>query len=290
MSRRSCTTARLLAVGLLITTAALPTPARAAEPTSAAEAWKAKNYKEAERLSRRAIEDGNLSPAEVVDNYVRLGASRSMQGKKDQAIAAFRAAAVLNAEFLLPAESDAKVVNLSNKAKLDVASLGSIQLSASMPKNVEPHTAIVVRAELDAEHVRLAQKIGVVAKDGTSGKTHEQSLDSAEQVEFQLPAELALAGAVIKVQVNALDRFSNRLASVDDSVRVNGDGEVAKVVTAPTGADKDKQRKGGGFWASPWPWAIGGTLLLAAGGASAYYFWLRPVDEVTIGPANVTIR
>ena len=44
--------------------------------------------------------------------------------------------------------------------------------------------------------------------------------------------------------------------------------------------------KHGGFWSTAWPYVIGGALIAAGGGATAY-FLLKPPDQVSIGPAQV---
>jgi len=57
----------------------------------------------------------------------------------------------------------------------------------------------------------------------------------------------------------------------------------------PKEVEPDKSsKKGGGFWASPWPYVIGGVAL-AAGGA-AVYLGTRPTDDVMVGGASVRVR
>lgn len=264
-----------------------------ADPSKAVmAAWTKKDWSETERLARRSIEDGNLSPREVVDTYVYLGAARAMQAKKTPAIAAFRAAGALDADFLLPADAGPKVVDYANSARTDVASLGSISLRAQIPKHLEPHTTFIVKATLDAAHLSLAKKMEMLARDGTTGKEYqEEAPQPAENVEFTIPLKLTLPGSVIKVRVDVMDRFRNRLASIEETIEVGG--KNTSTAAKPTSLDRLKEKdqdrkKKGGFWSSPWPYIVGGTLLLAAGGASAYYFWLRPPDQVTVGAPRVT--
>jgi hypothetical protein len=277
----------LLALGM-----AAPASALADPPKPVAEAWAKKDYSETERLARRAIEDGNMSPREVVDSYVYLGSSRAMQSKKAPAIAAFRAAGALDGDFLLPADAGPKAVDYANTARSDVASIGSISFTANIPKHIEPHTTFIIKATLDAAHLSLAKKMELHAKDGTSGKEHQEEATPGELTEYRVPMDLTLPGSVIKVRVDVLDRFRNRLASIEESIEVGGKApEKAGAGGALAGKDAKKaDKKKGGFWSSPWPYIVGGSLLLAAGGASAYYFFLRPPDVVTVGAPRVSTQ
>lgn len=267
---------------------AAPGSAFADPPKPVADAWAKKDYQETERLARRAIEDGSLSPREIVDSYVYLGSARAMQSKKAPSIAAFRAAGALDSDFLLPADVSNKTIDYAKSARADVASIGSISLTAVIPKHIEPHTTFVIKATLDAAHLSLAKKMEMHAKDGTSGKDHTEEATPAELTEYRVPMELTLPGSVVKVRIDVLDRFRNRLASVEETIEVGGKApEKAAGGIASNGKNPKKDGKHkGAFWSSPWPYIVGGSLLLAAGGASAYYF-LRPVDQVTVGVPNV---
>lgn len=266
-----------------------PRAAYADPPRAVLEAWTKKDFNEAERLARRAIEDGSLTPREVVDTYVYLGAARAQLSKKAPAIAAFRAAGALNSDFSLPDDAGAKAIEFANQARADVASIGSIALTAQIPKRVDDHTAFVVKATLDNEHLTMVKKMEIIARDGTSGREYHEETQPGELVEFRVPADLTLTGAVLKVRVDALDRFKNRLASVEERVDVNGRAADRVAAPDPLRGDERKKKKGG-FWTSPWPYIVGGALLLAAGSGSAYYFWLRPPDVVTVEAPRLTVK
>ena len=47
----------------------------------------------------------------------------------------------------------------------------------------------------------------------------------------------------------------------------------------------DTEKKGGGFFSTPWPYLIGGVAL--AGGGAALYIMSRPGDAVTVTQVNV---
>lgn len=256
-------------------------------------AWDRGSLENAEPLYREALEKGGLAPPEVLEGYVRLGSIRAALNKKDQALAAFRAASIIDATFQVPAEAQQRGIQLAERAKKDTAKIGSIQLAVQVPKETPPGKSFKVTATLDKGHLPIVNKIGVTAKDGTTGK--EISLDAKpdESVEFEIGSDITLPGASILVHVDALDPHQNRLSSAEERVRVpdNGGGPVASsnpssgpsstINTKPTPAGDQGLRKGGGFWSSPWPYVIGG--LAVAGVGTAVYFGTRPAENVNIG-------
>jgi hypothetical protein len=261
-------------------------------------AWDRGSLEQAEPLYREAIEKGGLAPPDVLEGYVRLGSIRAALNKKDQALAAFRAASIIDATFQVPAEAQGRGISLADKAKKDTAKIGSIQLGVQAPKETAAGKSFKVTATLDKGHLPIVNKIGVTAKDGTTGK--EISLDAKpdESVEFEIGSDITLPGASILVHVDALDSHQNRLQSVEERVRVpEGNGPVASassspsspssaVNTKPQPAGDQGLRKGGGFWSSPWPYVIGGIAV--AGVSTAVYFGTRPVENVNIGTPKAT--
>ncbi|HVJ91401.1 MAG TPA: hypothetical protein VM580_16475, partial [Labilithrix sp.] len=133
-------------------------------------AWNRGALNSAEPLYREAIEKGGLAPEEVLEGYVRLGAIRAARGKAAAAVAAFRAAAIIDSTFTVPSRAGRKGPSLAAKAKRETATIGSIRLAlvvAAEPKAREPFK---VTATLDRPHLTIAKKIGVVARDPASGK------------------------------------------------------------------------------------------------------------------------
>jgi len=258
--------------------------------------WDKGSLENAEPLYRDALEKGGLAPNEVLEGYVRLGAIRAAIGKKDGAVAAFRAASILDASFAVPSEAGPKGASYAEKAKKDTARIGSIQLSMKAPKETPPGKPFKVTATLDAPHLQVVQKIALVAKDGTSGKESTLDLKPEESVEFEVPQDVTLPGAAIVVRVDALDSHQNRLASVEQKVHVPNDdkavagggagkGGGAGVFTPPPNEEK---RKGGSFWSTPWPYVIGGVAIAGAG--AAVYFGTRPPADVSVGQVEVRTR
>lgn len=262
----------------------------------------------AESLYREAIEKGGLAPGEVLEGYTRIGAVRAMLGKKDQAVAAFKAAAILDASFAVPAEAGSKGPALAERAKRDTSRIGSLKVTIEAPKEAAAGKSFKVTATVDASHVQIIPKVGLVVKDGTSGKeTIVEPKPTAESVDFDVPGDAAMPNASLLVRVDALDKNANRLGSAEARVKVPGDdkgggppqtsawsnsssssGEASSGSTTTQPSDSNPVRKGGSFWSSPWPYIIGGAALVGIG--SAVYFGTRPSDTVTVGQVGVNSK
>lgn len=307
---------RVVVAGLVALTFAAS--ARAADSPGASAlkqaraAWDSGAIKSAEPLYRDALEKGGLAPNEVLEGYVRLGSIRAVRGKKDQAIAAFRAASILDASFAVPREAGAKGAAYADKARKDTAKIGSIQLALSAPKEAPAGKTIKVTATLDRSHVGIVNKVGLYAKDTTSGKEVSTTTAPDESMELEIPSDVTLPGANILVRVDALDGHQNRLASTEEKVKVPEDAPAAGAVAAggaagagasgagksagfgptkpvpPPRADDQKSKAGGGFWKSPWPYVIGGVALVGA--STAVYFGTRPPADVTVGQVGIRER
>jgi hypothetical protein len=255
--------------------------------------WDKGHLESAETAYRDAIEKGGLGPGDVLEGYVRLGAIRAAMGKKDQAVAAFRAASVLDSGFAVPSEAGPKGPTLADKAKRDTARIGSIQLAVSATKEAAAGKPFKVNATLDKAHLQIVDKVALVAKDGTTGKETNVDGQKGESMEFEVPADMTLPGASIIVRVDALDPHQNRLASAEERVRVPDSGG-AVAAGAPKGAERkekftpppaDERRRGGTFFSTPWPYVIGGIAL--AGAAAAVYFGTRQPTDVSVGQVGV---
>jgi hypothetical protein len=118
-------------------------------------------------------------------------------------------------------------------------------------------------------------------------------------VHFTVPTRMTLPGATLSVQIDALDAHANRLATVEQRIRVEAAPAVAvndaPVREAPAHAAQspehqrgDEPTRSGGFWSTAWPYVIGGVAL-AAGGTAAF-FLTRPPDGVSIDAARVQVR
>lgn len=271
-------------------------------------AWDRGALKEAESAYRDAIEKGGLEPSEVLEGYVHLGVIRSSLGKKDQAVAAFRAAAVLDDSFVVPPEAGRRGAALAARAKKDTAKFGSLIVTIEAPKETPSEKTFRIVAHIDALHVPIVDKIALVAREGVTSKTTTMVAKAGESVTFDVPAEFVTPYGNILARVDALDRHANRLASAEARVRMTNnnrplEGPLAKpvpvpatpaskpslVVVKPASTPRDSaQEKGGTFWSSPWPYVIGGVVLAGAG--AAVFVATRPSDDVTIGQVGVRTR
>jgi hypothetical protein len=264
-------------------------------------AWDSGKLDTAEPLYREALEKGGLAPNEVLEGYVRLGSIRAVHNKKDQAIAAYRAASILDSGFAVPAEAGSKGRRFAEQAKKDTAKIGTIELSIAVPKEATAGKPFKVTASLDKAHVPIVSRIGLLAKDGTTGKETTLEAKTEENVDFEIPGDAVLPSSSIVVRVDALDSHANRLASAEERVKVPESDKPAAVVTGPSNAppigasggptyrDGDTNvRKGGTFWSTPWPYVIGSVALAGAG--AAVYFGTRPPDDVSVGQVGVRER
>ncbi len=259
-------------------------------------AWTKGDFEDAERLYRILIERGGLDAKAVVVAYVRLGSARAILGKRKESVAAFRAAAVLDAKFVVPAEAGDKAVQFAQVARSDMSKIGPLSFDAQAPEKVDPGSTLAVKTTVDVPHVPMVARVAVIARvvpkgvrDGApseEGKAPKE-LKNSEPPSASGGTEVTLSpmpsegGTVLELEVHALDKFDNRLATVTRTVTVRS---IAVAVTPPP-----PKKPGVSFWATPWPYVIGGVAL-AAGGASAYYFWLRPTDTVTVGAVGVRTR
>ena len=266
-------------------------------------AWESGKLDTAEPLYREALEKGGLAPNEVLEGYVRLGSIRAAHGKKDQAVAAYRAASILDSGFSVPAEAGPKANRYADQAKRDTQKIGTIQLSIAVPKEAPPGKSFKITASLDKAHVPIVSRIGLIARDGTTGKETTLEAKTEENVDFEIPGDIALPNASIVVRVDALDSHQNRLASAEERVKIPEDtAKPAAVVLGPSNSssgvsagtgttyrDGDTNvRKGGTFWSTPWPYVIGAVTLAGAG--AAVYFGTRPPDDVSVGQVGVRER
>jgi tetratricopeptide (TPR) repeat protein len=294
MSRVIALSALLACMATSIDASAGDAAAGAAALTKARAAWDRGSLEAAEPLYREALEKGGLAPAEVLEGYVRLGSIRAALGKKDSAIAAFRAASILDDKFTVPSEAGSKGTALAEKAKKDTAKIGGIKLAVEVPSEASAGKPFKVTATLDKNHLPIVDKIGLLAKDGTTGKEVTLDAKPEESVEFEVGGEITLPGASILVRVDALDTRQNRLASAEDRVRVPDNEEATagnateNNTTAPLGkppAGDPSVRRGSTFWSTPWPYVIGGLAVVGAG--AAVFFGTRPPENVSVGQVQL---
>jgi hypothetical protein len=258
----------------------------AAAPGSAAlhrarQAWEDGAIDKAERGYRAALQGGGLDRAATLECWIHIGAARAVLGRKRGAIQAYRMALLIDENFAVPAEAGRKATSLADVTRREPNRVPMLRLSLSAPSEAPSGEPFAVNVLMDDAQAALIARLSLHVMDPTTHATYDYEEPSAQRVHFRVPARLTLPGASLHVEVAALDSNDNQLAVTTEHVSV-----LPTPMTA-THAPKDELRGGhGGFWSSPWPYVLGGVAL-AAGGATAAYFLLRPPDQVSVGPAQM---
>lgn len=293
-SRATCIRSGAFCLALLVTTAtsfAQPEtpPAGADALARARSAWAKGDFDIAEPLYKKAILAGGLPPADVVDAYVHVGATRAIMGKLKPALEAFRSAAIIDLDFIVPAEAGKKAAKLAAQAKREKQRFGALSFAADLPTNVEAGTSLGIDAKLDGAHVAAVTKVRLVVRDPLTAKSYSASEPPSAVMHFDVPNNLTLPGASLVIRLDALDGHDNRLATTEGKVRV-GTAIVAVANHPSTShaktAEDEKSKESGGFWSSAWPWVIGGAIVAGAAGGTTW-FLTRPTDDVSVGVPRV---
>lgn len=267
-----------------------PAFAQDGKPTlllQASKAWEAADLNAAADLYDKALKEGGLFPADVIVAYVRIGTVRAAMGQNSAALSAFRVAAALDPSFELPSEAGPKARSVYKQARKDAQGQGGkLEITMEAPTQSAPGAEFVVIARVDEAFAPLIVDIGVSVQDPSVSTstikpwTTKQPADT--QVQFEVPGKVVMAGANLLVRVDALDSYGNRWASAQGRVKVEGQSASYGILEDEDfeqEEDKKKEDDSDGFWSSPWPWVIGGAILV--GGASVYLM-SRPGDEVLV--------
>ncbi len=245
--------------------------------------WAQGEFEAAEPAYLMALEKGGLPRDATLECYIKLGAVRGILGKKDLALAAFRTAALLDSAFVVPPEAGKKTVVLADTAKAQQQKVGVGQLRAepSAPAEVDGAAPFAVNVMLDPAHAAVITRLALSVFDGSTGKTFRfDDVAQSPVVHFRVPATVVLPGARLVLHVDALDVHDNVLVEGESRVTVRSTPVATGKVDTPTGSTS--------FWATPWPYLIGGVLL--AGAAVGGYFLFRPPSEVAVGAASIEPR
>lgn len=258
----------------------------------AAKAWENAELNEAAELYDKALKEGGLFPPDVLVAYARIGTVRAAMGEKNAALSAFRVAAALDPTFELPSEAGPKAKAIYKQARKDAERQGGkLEITAEVPTQSASGAEFVVVAQIAEAFVPLIVDVGITVQDPSIStstvKPWTTKKPADTKVEFVVPGKVVMAGANLLVRVDALDSFGNRWASTQARVKVEGQAGTYGGIDPndPFFDDGEDEKKGkdkeesGGFWSSPWPWVIGGAILV---GGTAGYFMSRPGDEVTV--------
>lgn len=244
----------------------------------AAEKWEQAALTESAPLYEKALKEGGMFPSDVVVAYARIGTVQALLKQKEAALSSFRVAAVIDPEFQLPSESGKLARELYEKARKDAASQGGkLEVTMEAPERVDANKTFRVVAKLDEAFAPVVEKIGIEVKD-TLAKANawKGEQPSTSSVTFDVPGRFVTGSSTLLVRVSALDQNGNRWAMREVRVKVR----EAPVVEAPVETKPPpEEKKSKGFFSTPWPYAIGGALLL--GGVVAF-FATRPPSEVNV--------
>jgi hypothetical protein len=269
------------------------TSVHAAEPKAAAESksaladaadkWEQGMLTEAAPLYEKALADGGLFPPDVVIAYSRIGTVHAAMGKKEAALSAFRVAAVIDPAFQLPAESGPIAKKLYEQARKDSAKHGGrLEITLEAPERAEGGKGFTIVAKVPESFAPVVEKLGIEVRDSLS-KTPAWKSDqpSMASVSFDVPGKVVQGGTTLVIRVSALDQHANRWAMHESRIKVKeSKTDAAAAVAEPPSGDEDENKSKKGFWSSPWPYVIGGVIVV---GAVSTYFLTRPAEQVSVG-------
>lgn len=245
----------------------------------AAEMWEQAMLTESAPLYEKALKEGGLFPSDVVLAYARIGTVQALLKQKEAALSSFRVAAVINPAFELPSESGKLAKDLYEKARKDAAGQGGkLEVSIEAPERVDANKSFQVTAKIDEAFAPVVEKIGVEVKDTmTKGKEWKSDQPSTSSVTFDIPGRVVPGSTTLLVRVAALDQYGNRWAMQEARVKVRESKVVDAPIDSPPPAEEKKSK---GFFSTPWPYAIGGAVLLGVG---VFFFATRTPSEVPVG-------
>jgi hypothetical protein len=245
----------------------------------ARDAWNRGELGQAESLLNEALSRGGLKRDQTLECYVRLGAARAVLGKKDAAQTAFRFAALMNSSFVVPPDAGKRAVQVADAVRKQQIGFGELALKLELPQKPKVATSIPVTVTMDGAHTTLFARVGLAAKESTTGKTFAFEMTPAETMHFTVPATLALPNGEVSIHIEALDTNDNQLAVTEGHARIAS--EIAKT-------EKVEEKKRGGFWSSPWPYVIGSVVLAgAAAGGIGIYFGAQSSSQINVGAPSV---
>ncbi|MGH7331056.1 MAG: hypothetical protein ACREJX_22130, partial [Polyangiaceae bacterium] len=92
--------------------------------TRANTAWGRGDFDVAEALYHEALEQGGLPRNDTLKAYLYMACARAVQGKREQALSAFRQAVLLDPHFTLPPEAGKKALVLGEQVRAKEGRVG----------------------------------------------------------------------------------------------------------------------------------------------------------------------
>jgi hypothetical protein len=242
-------------------------------------AWEKGAFPEASLGYEKAIDAGGLGPIEVVIAYTRVGIARAAAGKRDLALSAFRTASTIDPAFELPPDASPRARPLYEQACKEAATRARLAVKVAAPDRVADGRVFTLKTEVADEAAAYIDKVEVDVFDTLSKRTCQTGSQAvAEALTFEIAGKCATGGSTLVVQVRLLDSKGNRWVTQDVRVTVAA-SEVEKRPAGP--GDESAPKKPTTFFGGPWPYVIGGGLLLA-GGVSTFLL-VRGNDKANVG-------
>lgn len=249
-------------------------------------AWARGDFDTAETLFKEALDQGGLTKKNTLDAHVYLGSARAVIGRREQALAAFRLACLIQPQFTVPAEAGRKAAQLADQVKRQ--KMAEMSLKVEAPSDVPAYQPFRVNVQLDTAKTAVLSHVELTLSDGLTVRGFKMDQPIRSQVTFEIPPKVVLADANLVVKVAGLDATDNEFVTAETRVHVGpdhapGGGAVAASTTRATSTDRGASTSS--FWTTPWPYILGGIALAGAGAGA--YFLFRPSDQVTVTQVQV---
>ena len=256
-------------------------------------AWGRGEFDVAEALYHEALEQGGLSRNDTLKAYVYMACARAVQGKREQALSAFRQAVLIDPRFTLPSEAGKKALVLGEQVRAKEGKVGPFVMSAEIPNRADSGSSFPVRVSMDASRAALLTRVGLTVTDGLGASPYEfeqevpqNGSDATVKLKFDVPAKMTMPGSELKIKLAGLDPHNNELVTAEGHTTISGAAPVvASGAPATQKKDEPEKKKGGGFWSSPVPYVVAGLALAGAG--VGVYFATRPGDQVSLAAVKV---
>ena len=250
-------------------------------------AWARGDFDSAETLFKEALDQGGLAKRHTLDAHVYLGSARAVIGRREQALAAFRMACLIQPKFTVPAEAGKKASQLADQVKRQKTA--EMNLKVEAPANVPAYQPFRVTVALDAAKTSVLTHVELTLSDGLTVRGFKMDQPVRPELVFEVPSKVVLADAKLLVKVAGLDDTDNEFITTETRVNVGPDrapsGAVAVGSSSRGASGPDRGASSASFWKTPWPYIIGGVALAGAGAGA--YFLFRPSDQVTVTQVQV---
>jgi tetratricopeptide (TPR) repeat protein len=229
--------------------------------TSARAAWEQGALEEAGALYRSALEAGKLTVEEVLEAHTHLGTVAFSTGKFDQAKQHFLVAAMVDPNFLLPAEANRRANDFAGEQRKYARAVGKLDLSLRPPASASAGKPVRVEVRVRREALSTLKKIELSLEVGKR-RLAQQILDAKSEVTMQVTVDAFPRSSQLQLIVRGLDDHEStlvtRTATLQLEASASSDGPSAQ-------SPRPSTVSGRSFWATPWPYIIAGTLLVSGG-------------------------